>query len=209
MWHGQTLQLGGQKMLKKTVVCLIVLGMFTLTGCGSGSGSNATEGGTGRNNNNSQESAIPQEWIDNHVYDNWANGGEKYEYDANYAGLIAYGYETGSTIDATVVFQSFKDAPVKIVGSDYALSMKYLCNVTICEGIEIIQRNAFQDCPKLAWIAIPESVYRIDEDAFNTASDLTLLVLEGSYGEEYAIEQGLTCKYFTWTNEKSGALSFD
>ena len=185
----------------------LIVALFTLAGCGSGSGSNATANNS--DNSNSQEYVRSQEWIDNPIHDTRANGGEKYEYDGNYGGLIAYGHETGSTLDATVVFSTFKEAPVKIIGSDYALSMKYLCNVTICEGVEIIQRNAFQDCRKLAWIAIPESIYRIDENAFNTASDLTLLVLEGSYGEEYAIEQGLNYKYFTWTNEKSGALSFD
>jgi len=197
-----------KKRNSATLAIVLIVTLFTLAGCGSGSGSNAT-GGTNTNSSGSQENAPPQEWIDNPVYDNRENGGEKYEYSWDYAGLIAYGFETGSKYDSTVIFSAFKDAPVKIIGSDYALSMKYLCNVTICEGVEIIQRNAFQDCPKLAWIAIPESVYRIDEDAFNTASDLTLLVLEGSYGEEYAIEQGLNYKYFTWTNEKSGALSFD
>lgn len=61
----------------------------------------------------------------------------------------------------------------------------------INEGITSIYDYTFADCQNLTRINIPRSVSFIDSTAFKNDSNLTLGVWYGSYGYEYAVENGM------------------
>lgn len=61
----------------------------------------------------------------------------------------------------------------------------------INEGITSIYDYTFADCQNLIRINIPRSVSFIDSTAFKNDSNLTLGVWYGSYGYEYAVENGM------------------
>jgi hypothetical protein len=68
---------------------------------------------------------------------------------------------------------------------------KGLASVTIPDGVISIGDYAFSQCDNLDSITIPASVVSIGENAFSRLDDdITMNVTSGSYGEEYAVENG-------------------
>lgn len=45
-------------------------------------------------------------------------------------------------------------------------------------------------------LVVPESVIFISDDCFNDCPEVTLYVAEGSVGEKYAVDKGLTYQYY-------------
>lgn len=66
-----------------------------------------------------------------------------------------------------------------------------LSKVTLPETLNSIQGFAFANCPMLEYLEIPISVTSISPVAFSNDENLTLGVWYGSYGYEYAIENGI------------------
>ena len=59
------------------------------------------------------------------------------------------------------------------------------------EGLKTIEARAFAACSDLHMVNIPASVSAIAEDAFADCANLTLIVSSGSFGAQYADEQGI------------------
>ncbi len=68
---------------------------------------------------------------------------------------------------------------------DYA----FIC-VILPEETESIGRNAFADCPNLAYIYIPENTTVIDALAFGERDELIVFGRAGSAAESYAVDHG-------------------
>lgn len=64
-------------------------------------------------------------------------------------------------------------------------------NIVLPKGVERIDDNAFMDCKSLKSINIPESVTSIENNAFKGCENIVLTVVQGSYGEQYAIKRKL------------------
>ncbi len=96
-------------------------------------------------------------------------------------------------------------ASITSIGEEAFFSCQNLTNVTISDGVTSIGEGAFTWCINLNEVTIPDSVTSIGNYAFDECNDeLTLIVNEGSYGEEYAASTGATmtvipCKH---ENEK-------
>lgn len=82
-----------------------------------------------------------------------------------------------------------------------------LQSVKIEDGADLlIGKNAFADCVNLTLVYIPASVTEIEEDIFDgNSADLCVITPEGSYAEEYAINNGIN---YT-SNTGSVTVTFD
>ena len=75
------------------------------------------------------------------------------------------------------------------------ISCTALKSIELPESIESIGVNAFYGCKKLVKITIPQSVVSIDSTAFDGCpKKLTFTVIEGSYAEKWATENGFKVK---------------
>ncbi len=72
-----------------------------------------------------------------------------------------------------------------------------LTAIMLPDGLTTIGMNAFSYCSSLTAITLPDSVTSIGIDAFSHCDRLTLTVTEGSYAEQYCIDNGLTYRYTT------------
>ena len=71
-------------------------------------------------------------------------------------------------------------------------------------GIRIIDNFAFCYCRSLTSITLPESVTTIGRLAFSDCDNLTFIVPEGSYAEQYCIDNNLTYQFINnldWLND--------
>lgn len=64
--------------------------------------------------------------------------------------------------------------------------------VRLSEKTASIGKNAFANCPNLAYIYIPTATRSIDAQAFGSSEGLTVLGHTGSYAETYAEDHGFT-----------------
>lgn len=88
-------------------------------------------------------------------------------------------------------------ASMKRIGNCTFSYCKALTSVSIAEGITHIDAYAFEWCYGLESITIPSSVISIHKYAFERHEDhpLTLIVTEGSYAEQYAIDNEIAYTY--------------
>lgn len=80
--------------------------------------------------------------------------------------------------------------------SDYAFyECKNVKEVKLSKNLETIGEYAFYNCDSLKTVKCPASLAHIDEWAFVTAEKPTFMVVQGSYAEQYADENGFPYEY--------------
>lgn len=80
---------------------------------------------------------------------------------------------------------------VKKIGIHGFHNCRYMTDVVLEAGVEEIDDGAFYACVDLMNVTIPESVRSIHQSAFMACTAVTLHVVEGSLGHQFAVEQGL------------------
>ena len=80
---------------------------------------------------------------------------------------------------------------LKVIPNQCFYQCSSLTEAVLPDTIETIQPWAFADCPSLEYVNIPQSVSSINVTSFSGDENLTLGVWYGSYGYEYAIENGI------------------
>lgn len=71
-----------------------------------------------------------------------------------------------------------------------------LAQITLPEGLASVGESAFYYCTSLSKITIPKSVTSIGSNAFSYCHrKFRLVVTEGSYAEQYAMDNGLSYEY--------------
>lgn len=84
---------------------------------------------------------------------------------------------------------------VEKIGYEAFMECLALDELVIPEGVTSIGRRAFYRCKALTSVTIPDSVTSIGSNAFLSCYALTLSVGEGSYAEQYAIENKIPYVY--------------
>ena len=79
---------------------------------------------------------------------------------------------------------------VEYLGEGIFCECTGLTSITIPEGVKSIGNYAFGGCMNLTSVSIPESVEEIGEEIFSESTEVTAKVYEGSYAEQYCIENG-------------------
>ncbi len=75
----------------------------------------------------------------------------------------------------------------------YCINLK---EITLPESLTVIDSRAFMDCIRLEHINLPASVQKIGSEAFKDCSALkSVTVAEGSYAEQYCVDNGLPYDY--------------
>ena len=87
---------------------------------------------------------------------------------------------------------------IKYIPQGMFMECDKLTRVNLTEGMEEIAWYAFNGCKNLRTIVIPKSVIRIDDEAFSTST--ILAVYEDSYGEVFAIENGMLYEIYDGKN---------
>jgi hypothetical protein len=72
---------------------------------------------------------------------------------------------------------TFGDVPVKEIGSNAFSNQGGLKNITLPEGITVLQGNAFWGCPALTRIKLPESLTTIGARAFGNCNSLESITI--------------------------------
>lgn len=72
---------------------------------------------------------------------------------------------------------------VKMIGDETFLGCEGLVNISLPEGLEMIDRSAFQYCDGLTEVIIPDNVTVIGSDAFATCDNLTRVTLPADLEE--------------------------
>ena len=80
---------------------------------------------------------------------------------------------------------------VTTIGDSAFYNCRGLESITLPEGVTSIGDYTFDGCSGLESITLPEGVTTIGYRAFSGCSRLTLIAPSGSYGERYAIENGI------------------
>ena len=88
---------------------------------------------------------------------------------------------------------TIKNGTLTIAGSAFN-GCKYITSVTIPDSIKSIGGYAFYNCTSLTSVTIPNSVTSIGNDAFKNCTNCTLYVYEGSYAQNYAIDNSIPYK---------------
>lgn len=70
-----------------------------------------------------------------------------------------------------------------------------MTGVTIQEGVEDIEAEAFRGCKALSSVVLPESMERIDVSAFQGCKKITFTVPLNTYAEQYCKDNGLSFVY--------------
>ena len=102
------------------------------------------------------------------------------EYSFTDTTAIVEGYNETSvekiTIPGSVTYEG-KTYPVTEIGYDAFNYKRYLTEVTLPEGLEIISNSAFSYCKKLERINLPNTIHTIDSYAFSGCHRLTDITL--------------------------------
>lgn len=83
---------------------------------------------------------------------------------------------------------------VAIGAEAYADNQGLEC-VNISNGVVSIESGAFRDCEDLEYVSLPSSVTSIAADAFSGCDKALYLVRQGSYAEQYCVENRLPFLY--------------
>ena len=140
--------------------------------------------------------------------------------DITHVGNFAFAYATNAK---TLIFE--EGSKLETIGAASFLYLHYVTEVTIPETVTKIGNNAFSYCKALTNITIPQDVTLIYPTSFNKCTKVVLDVADGTYGEQYAKNNGLsyTVRDYvdavvasgvcgnnaTWTLYKSGKLVID
>ena len=91
--------------------------------------------------------------------------------------------------------------PMEVLGAymfEGCSSLKY---IEIEEGTEEIDSGVFKDCTTLERISIPDSVTFINATAFTNCPLLNIVCSQGSYAENFAIENDIPYEYHTMSSK--------
>lgn len=106
----------------------------------------------------------------------------KYE---TYYSVIGYNAPANATNIELTIPSTFKDLPVKSIGSRVFIpSTVYkntvLKSITVSEGITVISANAFADCSNVTSIVLPSTVTEIGREAFSRCTSLVSVNIPAS-----------------------------
>lgn len=79
---------------------------------------------------------------------------------------------------------------IKTIGA-WGFSNSCLRRVILCEGVQTIEDFAFNACPDLTKVEVPESVTSIGQDVFAECENLVVSVVSGSYAHQWCRENGI------------------
>ena len=138
-----------------------------------------------------------------------------YEYIINKDKTVSFaGYHEKDSFDKKRMSLTTFSVPDKIDGHtvtgiyDYAFSYwRSLSDLTLPETITSIGEGAFNNCTSLTTLAIPASVKKIDKKAFAASRINNIIVVKGSYAEEFCKQNNLTYSYPDSENETNGDAS--
>ncbi len=138
--------------------------------------------------------------IGKHAFEESTNGIKRVIISGKVKEIDEYAFANNYYLE-TVTIGGFTET----IGSHAFYRSSTLQEVTLSEGLKRIGENAFAECPKLLSVAIPQSVSSIARNAFDRQVT-TLTVYQGSYAEQYAIENGLQYKYYQSEDDLSWLL---
>ena len=119
-------------------------------------------------------------------------------------GMMTAGVPGTATVTAKISDTVFAEASVNVhtanaavlpantttIGSEAFKSMPTV-EFILPEGVETIGSGAFAGCDDLLYINLPDSLTKIEADAFDADSKVTLIVTNGTYAHEFAAASGL------------------
>ena len=86
-------------------------------------------------------------------------------------------------------------ASIKVIESNAFMNCRKLKSINLEEGLIHIGETAFKNCESLESITIPASVGRIEDEAFAGCKNLKIYCKQGSYAEEYLLDNGYNVNY--------------
>ena len=149
---------------------------------------NNNSGNNNNNNNNDNNDTNNDNNNDNEENDTIPTGKFLYNVDGEYATITGY---TGS--EERLVIPAMIDGYTVREIADSAFSSNQLKSIIITNGIEKIGWFAFQSCPTLIAITIPDSVSSIGYSAFPMQSkNFTIYCSNNSFAQQYAKSYGIS-----------------
>ena len=110
-------------------------------------------------------------------------------------GKKTYVIEDGKLIEYNgTAFTPLIPIEVSVIGSGTFEGNVDLHCIEILDNIKKIEAKAFQNCPNLFRIIIPDIPITIDKNAFTNCPKLYIDTVSGSAAEKYCKENGISCK---------------
>jgi len=111
--------------------------------------------------------------------------------------------EDGVTRIGSYAFQDFTNLTeivmadsVKTIGEYAFNNCDALVNVTIGNGVETIESYAFSSCDALTRVKFPMGTSSVSSSCFNSSKNVIIVCLQGSYAEQYAIDNNIPFEYY-------------